>query len=250
MTESLAQLSDLARSIGRRDFGPALMAALDAVLGADMCSAFAVTDRPELILAESRDPAHSAFASIASLRYARRYWNRDTPMLANLGRAHRNVLVTRRAERSIRDYDYRVECYGEGDVSERLSIVSSGQSPALILNAYRVGERAGFGAAELDRIEGMAPLLMAMLARHAELTRAAPHADEGALAQGLRRAVPDLSLREAQVLAAIAGGATEQEAADRLGIGAASIATYRKRGYAKAGLSGRRALREMVAGLD
>lgn len=250
MSDSLAQLSEVARGIGRPGFGPALMTALDAVLGADMCSAFAVTDRPDLILAQSRNPAHSAFASIASLRYARRYWNRDTPMLANLGRAHRNVLVTRRAGRSIRDYDYRVECYGEGDVSERLSVLSSGQTPALILNAYRVGEREGFGAAELDRIEGLAPLLMAMLARHAELTRNAPAQDAGALADRLRCATPELSLREAQVLAAIATGATEEEAAERLGVGVASIATYRKRGYAKAGLSGRRALRDMVAGLD
>lgn len=243
-----AELADMVAELGRPGFGTALMRVLGRSLDADMCSAFSVSGAPRLIVAESRDSAHSAFARIASLRYARRYWNRDTATLANLGRAHRNVLVTRRAGRSIRDLDYRLECYGEGDVAERLSVLSAEPVP-LILNAYRLSDRPAFGPDEMTHMSDVAPLLVAALRRHLELQDETAPQGAAATAERLRRKAPELSLREAQVLAALAAGAGEAEAAEALGLRETSIATYRKRGYAKLGLANRRGLRELLADL-
>lgn len=239
--------------IGQTDFGPALMECLAAAVSADMCSAFSVTDgNATVLVAESTSSERSAFARIASLRYAQRYWNRDIDTLYNLGRAHRHVLIARRPEKSIRDLEYRLECYGDGAVGERISICRTGRS-GLIVNAYRLQESGPFPAAEMDHLEPIAPVLVAAVGRHARMLREAalPRApDPMVLADRLRLAGdPPLSLREAQVLAALALGWTEAAAAEHLGLGLASVATYRKRGYAKLDLGSRSALRRRAEAL-
>jgi len=245
--EDLSTLAPVIDRIGHDDFGAALMACLAATIAADMCSAFSVADGEAAVLvAESISAEQSAFARIASLRYARRYWNRDVQTLSNLGRAHRNVLIARRPETSIRDLEYRLECYGDGAVNERVSICRTGVS-GLILNAYRLTESGPFPPADLEWLEPIAPVLMAALARHAVMQREATAVgfpDPMVLADRLRgTGDPPLSAREAQVLAALALGWTEAAVAERLGLGVASVATYRKRGYAKLDLGSRGELR-------
>ncbi|MGX1306454.1 DNA-binding CsgD family transcriptional regulator [Amorphus suaedae] len=252
----MPDLNGLARvidRIGQADFGPALMDCLAAVVSADMCSAFSVTEgNAAVLVAESTMSERSAFARIASLRYAQRYWNRDLDTLYNLGRAHRHVLIARRPEKSIRDLEYRLECYGDGAVGERISICRTGGS-GLIVNAYRLQESGPFPAAGMDLLEPIAPVLVAAVGRHARMLREAalPGApDPIVLADRMRLSgyLP-LSLREAQVMAALALGWTEAAAAHRLGVGLASVATYRKRGYAKLGLGSRGELRRLAEAL-
>lgn len=247
MAEDLHALAGAIERIGHADFGAALMACLAETVAADMCSAFSVAGGvASVLVAESTSAERSAFARIASLRYARRYWNRDVQTLSNLGRAHRNVLIARRPETSIRDLDYRLECYGEGAVGERVSICRTGDG-GLILNAYRLTESGPFPLTDLERLQPVAPVLMAALGRHAGLgaaTLSVGFPDPAVLADRLRLlGDPPLSLREAQVLAALATGWTEAAVAERLGLGAASVATYRKRGYAKLDLNSRAELR-------
>lgn len=238
-------LARVVATIGGPGFGAAVMAALAGAAGADMCSAFALPPggaRPEVLLAESRTPDRSPFALVASLRYARQHWRHDTETLYNLGRAHRSVLTARRSAGSIRDIDYRLECYGAGEVGERLSICRAGDT-GLILNAYRDAGAGHFDAAARDWLEDAAELLIAAVGRHRELSRpAGDDAPARLLALGA-----GLSLREAQVLAAAAEGATQQESAAALGLKPTSIATYRRRGYAKLGVKGRAALRALLA---
>ena len=247
MANDLSVLAAVVERVGDGDFATAMMACLAGTVGADMCSAFSVAGgEATVLIAESTSAERSAFARIASLRYARRYWNRDVQTLSNLGRAHRNVQIARRPETSIRDLEYRLECYGEGAVGERVSICRTGTS-GLILNAYRLQETGPFAPAALERMEPLAPVLVAALARHARLLQeraGAGFPDPVDLAQRLRAlGDPPLSLREAQVLAALAMGWTEASAAERLGLGVASVATYRKRGYAKLDLGSRAELR-------
>lgn len=246
-------LAHVIERIGESDFGPALMACFAETISADMCSAFSLADGQAVVLvAESASAERSVFARIASLRYARRYWNRDTDTLYNLGRAHRNVLIAHRSEKSIRDLDYRLECYGEGAVGERISICRTSRS-GLILNAYRLQETGSFPPAGLDRLEPIAPALVAAVDRHARFLREAGSPgfpDPMDLAERLRGiADPPLSMREAQVLAALASGWTEADTAERLGLGEASVATYRKRGYAKLGVASRGELRRRAEAL-
>lgn len=240
-------LADLVVRLGEPGFADQLMLTLHALCGADMCSGFAIeAGRPRALFAGSIDPRRSAFARIATLRYVQKYWKHDTAAAYTLGRAHRSVKTMRRPSSVIRDIDYRHECYAEGEVVERLSICRSG-AMSIVVNAYR--DRAGgpFSPAEIDRFEAAAPVLMAAVEKHQQLSAARDGGAPGhGKAQASHRAVIDdagLSEREAQVLAAILSGLDQNAIAEAIGVKPSSVVTYRRRGYAKLGVQSRAELR-------
>lgn len=211
-----------------------------------MCSAFLLDEgEVSVLLAESADKKGSAFARIASLRYAQHYWSRDTAMLSNLGRAHSHILTARRADISIRDIDYRLECYGEGEVSERISICKSG-SPGFVINAYRLKVNGPFPPDDFDIVSQISPALLAAVEKHQMIIRdhRSSFPSPTQLAIALRKlGTKKLSFREAQILALLATGYSEPKAAEQLSLGLTSITTYRKRAYAKLGLHNQQELR-------
>jgi len=237
-------LAALITALGTDGFGPALMALLHRRCGADLCSVFTLTgDRPGVLVAESHDPASSAFARVASLRYAQRYWRRDVAALSTLGRAHRTVQILKRPARGIRDVEYQHECYTEGAVTERLSLYRRG-APSIIANAYRERLSGPFDAGHSQAFADLALCLHAALERHAQWLDAQPgRADPAALA---RRLPASLSPREAQVVAQIIAGLDQTEIAAHLGLRVSSVITYRARAYQKLGVSTRAGLRDRL----
>ncbi|MCB1388338.1 MAG: helix-turn-helix transcriptional regulator [Rhodobacteraceae bacterium] len=231
-------LADLITHLGTPGFGPALMRLLHRETGADLCSVFAVDGTiARVLVAESAAPEASAFARIASLRYAQRYWRRDTSAVAALGRAHRAMQVLKRPAQGIRDIDYRHECYTEGAVVERLSLYRAG-APGIIANAYRARGSGPFAPDALRAFAGRAEVLHAALLRHDRLL-ACP-ADPLAI----------LSVREAQVARLTARGEDQPRIAAALGVSAETVTTYRKRAYAKLGIVNRHQLRALIADAD
>ncbi len=246
--ESMA-LAALVEQTGRPGFADRMMQALNALCAADMCSGFAIPDgEPEILFAQSTADEMSAFARIATLRYATTYWKRDTATAATLGRAHHSVRTTRRPASVIRDLDYRHECYAEGGVVERISICRSGEVP-VIVNAYRSRASDAFAPHEIERLERVSPVIVALVERHRALAGSdgpSPLGDPLALAQRLKRGAPGLSLREAQVLARTLAGDDRNAIARALGITVNSVVTYRRRGYAKFAVRSRGELRARV----
>lgn len=239
-------LAPLVTTLGTAGFGAAVMALLHRRCGADLCSVFTLADdRPGILVAESRDPASSAFARVASLRYAQRYWRRDVAALSTLGRAHRTVQILRRPAHGIRDVEYQHECYTEGSVTERLSLYRSG-TPSIIANAYRERASGPFRPEQTQAFAELALYLHAALERHAQLLEALPTTpDPAAVARRLSSAT-QLSPREAQVAALILSGLDQTEIAARLGVQVSSIVTYRSRAYQKLGVNSRAGLRERL----
>lgn len=236
-------------TLGSAGFGAAVMDLLYRQCGADLCSVFTLDQgRPGVLLAESRNPASSAFARLASLRYAQRYWRRDVAALSTLGRAHRTVQILKRPARGIRDVEYQHECYTLGAVTERLSLYRSG-APSIIANLYRERESGPFGADQTQAFAALALSLHAALERHARLIDAAPPAaTPESLARHLGTA-SDLSPREAQVAALVAGGHDQTAIAARLGLRVSSVITYRARAYQKLGVTTRAGLLARLEGL-
>lgn len=232
--------------MGTERFGVSLMEVLRRRAGADMCSAFAVEgDRAAVIVAESADPGASAFARLASLRYAQRYWRRDVAGLSTLGRAHRKVQVLKRPASGIRDLEYHHECYSEGSVIERLSLFRDGR-PAIIASAYRARSGGPFAPEHLQAFAEVAPLLHAIIMRHAQA--GAPQLSgpgDTALAAALSR-LCGLSAREATVTALILSGFTLAGIAAALDVAQSTAATYRRRAYEKLGATNRADLRRRV----
>ncbi len=242
-------LAPLISRIGTPDFGPALMTLLHRFCGADLCSVFTLAEtKPGVLVAESRDPEASAFARVASLRYAQRYWRRDVAALSTLGRAHRSVQILKRPARGIRDVEYQHECYTEGSVTERLSLYRRGR-PSIIANAYRERDSGPFHPAQTQAFADLALCLHAVLERHAQLLESAPPlTDSAALARRLSESAA-LSPREAQVAALIMAGLDQAEIALRIGLKASSVITYRARAYQKLGVQTRAGLRDRLDAL-
>jgi len=246
----MEDLATLVAALGTDRFGAALMDALHRRAGADMCSAFTVTgDRAAVLVAESADPDASAFARLASLRYAQRYWRRDVAGLSTLGRAHRKVQVLKRPASGIRDLEYHHECYSEGAVIERLSLYRDGQ-PAIIASAYRARSGGSFAPRHLDAFAEVAPLLHAIIVRHAQAGAALPPAlgDTAPLAAALSQ-TGGLSAREAAVAALILQGQELSAIAGALAVAESTAATYRRRAYAKLGATNRAELRRRAQAL-
>ncbi len=239
----LDDIAPLLTALGTAGLGPALMNLLHRHCGADLCSVFTLKeDQPAVLVAESSNPASSAFARVASLRYAQRYWRRDVAALSTLGRAHRTVQILKRPARGIRDVEYQHECYTEGSVTERLSLYRRGV-PSIIANAYRERSSGPFHPDHAQAFATLARCLHAALERHAQLLDAQPPTtDPAALARRLTE-VTTLSNREAQVVALIMAGHDQTEIAARFALQPSSVITYRARAYEKLGVSTRAALR-------
>jgi DNA-binding CsgD family transcriptional regulator len=245
-------LADLVVRIGDAKFADQLMLALHQLCAADMCSGFVIFGgKARALFAVSMDPKRSAFARIATLRYARKYWKRDTAAASTLGRAHRRAQTTRRPSSVIRDLDYRVECYAEGNVIERISVCKAGDIQ-IIANAYRQRASGPFSQQQIERFEAASPIIIAAIDKHLRLTRlsskVAPMPGMDAIAARLRGIEKTgLSLREAQVLAHIFMGADQNTIAQEIGVEISSVVTYRRRGYAKLGIRNKSELRSSLA---
>ena len=114
------------------------------------------------------------------------------------------------------------------------------------LSIYR-RRKESFSEAEIANLVESAPLLMAALWRHYEVTKPA---DGRGAAQDfharLERAAPGLSKRERDVCALVAAGLTSEGIALELGVGINTVLTYRKRAYARLGISSQNELMRIL----
>ncbi|EQB30449.1 helix-turn-helix transcriptional regulator [Sphingobium ummariense] len=239
--EVVQALGDLVAAIGMPSFPHRLLDALRLLAGVDLCSAFLREggDHIELIFACGDLPDVPGFTLRASHDYAQAYWRSDRQMalLAKVP-AGAPVVVRRRAA-DIADPAYRAACYDRAKVIERVSILSPGRS-SLMINGYRTAERAPFAAADVERLDVHARLLLAALRQH--LCAATPLVDEAGLAGRLCALDCGLSAREAEVVAGMILGETQEGIARMKHISPATVVTYRRRAYGKLGVSNRRDL--------
>jgi len=154
-------------------------------------------------------------------------------------------IISRKPVGAIADAVWRTACYDSGGVVERLSIIRPGPR-AFIANGYRLAKSGPFGPCDIARLETHAALLMAALDRHEQIDAAAPRlVDEADLAHSLMAPQFGLSVREAEISAAMMLGETQEQIADRKHISLGSVVTYRRRAYGKLGINNRRDLQRL-----
>lgn len=241
-------------AIGGAAFPARFLDAMRALAGVELCSVFRrERGRPvELLFAAGETPHLPDFARSASREYARIYWRSDS-QLGPLWRAqgHRPVIMRQRAS-EIADPGYRATCYDRAGVSERLSVLWPGE-PCFAANGYRIGTAPSPSAETVERLERHAGLLLATLRQHCRATAASGHMlDEQDLLERLLALGSGLSLREAEVAAALILGETHERIAAAKRLSPATIVTYRRRAYGKLGVVDRRGLvalhRRVIAG--
>jgi DNA-binding CsgD family transcriptional regulator len=106
------------------------------------------------------------------------------------------------------------------------------------INFYGGSRRARSSGIDADRIMQSADLLMALLMKHDAISLPSADRLSGGLYQNrLQLLEPTMPLRETEVCSAIVRGMTSEAIALELGITVNTVLTYRKRAYARLGIS-------------
>jgi len=138
---------------------------------------------------------------------------------------------------------YRAACYAQPNVSDRLSLLLRPMDRVwLSINLYRDCAYGVFAPGELEWIERVAPLFAHAAKGHYALNGQHQQGAAEAMLARVRRVCPTLTPRELDVLRGMLEGASGAEIAERMGVKPASVATYRKRAYARLGIASQRQL--------
>lgn len=226
-------------ALGCSDFAAALLAALNREVRVDHVCLMRFASRKRAPVLESASWRGGTNVPAVQHAYLGGLWRHD-PVLALPVQRGVQVLVQRGA--TIAEPTYRAACYSGAGVSERLSVAVDADNQLIALNLYRLDDSGAFGERDRAAIEAVAPLLAALAVQHAATMgmrlRSRDRADRIEVASARIAAIGGaLTRREREVLARALVGMTSMGIALDLGIGVASVLTYRKRGYARLGVT-------------
>lgn len=189
-----------------------------------------------------------------ALDHANRYvdgkhWLHDPALAAanaNFGR-HSSVMV-RLDPMQVGDAVLRDEFYGPARAREKLAIYAKRGEEFFGLSVLCTRESQGFDEDAVRHITDCADLMVSVIAKHASLhahhdvPQASPLASVATIERDLAASPWGLTPRERQVCARILFGMMAEGIGLDLGIGAESVATYRKRAYQRIGIATRHEL--------
>jgi DNA-binding CsgD family transcriptional regulator len=151
------------------------------------------------------------------------------------------ILFRLRAE-DIQDRDYRTQIYTRYQLVERVSLIQQVAGQWIVLSLYRGKSTGPFKRSEIARVSGLSPLLVALAGKHVQLltpqpSGAAPFELTTSIESVLATISPSLSDRERAVCARALRGLTVEGIALDLGVKPSTVATLRRRAYAKLNIS-------------
>lgn len=220
-----AALCRLIEALGTPAFGPALLGSLEAMIGAGAAAVYAPARggvRP--VLGDWQ--AGAGRLARHTREFAVRYASQDPAYLA-FSLAGRSTCLTTCVAREELPHAGHRRLMEEAGFSSRVVTLFPAPRGWLGLHVLRRPEDGELSDRRLQRFSRAAPVLGSLIARH--LRRAS-------MEERLRSRCPALTPREALVCAGLLAGTAAREIAARLGIGIASVQTYRKRAYRKLGV--------------
>lgn len=231
------RLAGVVGSIGQDDFEVRLIGLLGAAARFDQINVVLLEgDRTRALFSWHRVHPHMA-SSLVGQYVAEKLYQRD-PTLDRLKRSVRQGLclgLMRRGQ--IEDDWYRRCFFDDAKLEGKLSILDQTQTHAIYQNYYFAAEAEAFSEREIENLARLAETTSQCILRHLELssplakTKCRPY--PGVVAQILASRAPALAQRELEVCSRIVTGYSTEAIALDLGIAANSVATYRKRAYAK-----------------
>ncbi|HEX7759359.1 MAG TPA: helix-turn-helix transcriptional regulator [Caulobacteraceae bacterium] len=225
-------------AVGTSGFEQALFDASLAATGCSHLTAFVSEPKtaPRALVAVNAGPRRLA-RSLAE-QYLSRYWGLDPAnRLVGAGGLPQGGASLRIRSEDIGSARYRRECYTDVDLGDRFSLIQRSGDRLYRLNFYARRRDGAFDADAVGNILESADLLLALLTRH-DNASPSPALNQGdSFIERLRLLAPAMPMREAQVCAGIARGLTSEGIALENGIAVNTVLTYRKRAYARLGLS-------------
>lgn len=249
----LGSMSEMVSIIGDSAFGDRFFGIVERMIGADHCTVFVSNGGGvQTLVAEAQtDAAAARVRHLAGIYSERGYredpvWNRQAPRPAEAG--IRTEVI---APAYFEDPAYRREFYEKPRILEEIALSADvGGGRRVYASFYREQGRARFSDAEIAALQASALVTMQVLAKHAEITGAAALAASAAASRPLSReelfkrvqqAMLDdnrlLTQREAEVCTGIVLGYTILGLSLNMGISVNTVATHRKRAYAKLRIS-------------
>nr|GAJ37954.1 hypothetical protein BDOA9_0205720 [Bradyrhizobium sp. DOA9] len=240
-------LTDLIEHLGTPTFPAKLFRTTFDWAKASHLTAFAFEphQRPRVVLAENTGMAPIA-RGVAD-QYCRDYWRHDLAnrVLPQINREGRQSWILHTQASEIAHSDYRRSCYTSVSLDHRVSLIETKGNRALRINIYR-SEGEGFTNEDIQRIAERGHLLLALTRRHADYGLADRRHSFGYYRDRLAGVAPVLTQRETEVCAAIILGLTSEGISLELGVRLNTVLTYKKRAYARLGISSQNELMRLV----
>lgn len=246
----------LIEALGTREFAAEFFSAVSQVFDCVHLNAFSTPKKftaPRTVFAGST--CGSGIARLAASRYLH-YWQHDPVVRPLIGKGNRQSceLLIKPSQREFAEASYRRQCYDPDDwidhganIVDRISLVRIDCTRILFVNLYRDKPSGPFRDSELDELKSASGFLFALVTRQSAEDPGLRNART--IAEGvahIEAALPDLPRRESQVCAGIAIGMSSEGIALELGITMNTVLTYRKRIYARLGISSQNELIRLV----
>jgi len=251
-------LARLVGEIGTNDFDQQFYDLSREILNVNQCTVFRFADgeQPECLLAEANHSQSRSLIRGIAQDFTREGYQRD-PNLNGPGSMmpSGNRLVVRCVSPNhVRDVAFRRRFYDEALVRQELALIASINGQTLYCSFFRSEEQKDFASEDTQQLQVLGNFLVQTLGKHAEVVSMRQsqqtHRPEPAtlcperrerMYQDLRatllKAPGGLTQREAEICALIALGYTTLGIGLKLGISINTVATHRKRAYAKLGIS-------------
>jgi DNA-binding NarL/FixJ family response regulator len=141
--------------------------------------------------------------------------------------------------------NYRTHCYTSAGLEDRISLSEARNGRTLRVNLYRYRGKA-FCSEDAARIFDSAKLLLALIRRHDQEASAPALDSSDHCRMRLAAIAPSLPARELDVCTSIVNGVTSEGIALALNVSINTVFTYRKRAYARLGISSQNELVRLV----
>jgi DNA-binding CsgD family transcriptional regulator len=236
----IAGLQNVVLGIGRSDFGQLFFDAMRDALRVEQAIVFRLsrTRRWEILLAENA--RGRGLADDLACSYVRHYHTRDPNREILRPTAVRSLRTRTLATSEFADPSYRAHLFADAGLAGKIAIIASTPNEILYLNLYRTEGDGSFTRQEALHFLPFAGLVAGTVERHfALLQRPERHTLEslrGVLA-AKRDGRPSLSARETEVCALGLAGRSIEAIALELSLSRHSVFTYRRRAFAKLGIS-------------
>lgn len=245
--ELFAAIARLTRAVGEPIFEGRLIEFLSTVVPVDHCAIFTYSDSGEAghLFTHSRMPRDAA--EQLARAYVERYHAEDPnyPDIQQLKNTRYRTLERRGTSQEY-DPDYKKHFFDSSGLIDKAAAVGKVEDGKVYCNFYRLAGSSTYSDEEWDALSAIMPIATALVAKHYELSKARGHVFQDNGSENIVRkcivhnivshdvdAFSVLTEREKQVCERILLGYTTHGIGLDLEIAPTSVATYRKRAYAK-----------------
>lgn len=240
---SLETSGKMLTTLGTREFGQSLMTAAHEMLGADYCSLFAFDTGQSPVCLATNGNGSDRLATFAAEKYTNKHWKADPTVVELKAGSHLDSLFIRGLSPDRLSGAYRRDCFETLKIGDRVTFLFGGSTRFLRLSFYRNIANPTFNENEVGIARAAGDFFRSTAARHHSLIARAGMDHMGmfpsrkAMRARLATLHLGLSSREIDVCALILRGVSTDGIALELGVAKSSVITYRKRAYAKLGIS-------------